>query len=143
PRYKNKEKNNLLNPDDDRRDIALPSVQQRLLETVVAISKPTVLVLTGGGTLGLEWAKSQVPAILMAWYPNKKSGSAVADMLFGDANPTKQLPVTFYRSIDELPPFENYRMEKHTYRYFRGEPTYAFGFGRSFTTFRYGDLAVA
>jgi beta-glucosidase len=142
PRYEGEEKDSLLNPGGDRRDIALPGVQQRLLEAVVAVGKPTVLVLTGGGALGLEWAKSHVPAILMAWYPGEEGGSAVADVLFGDANPAGRLPVTFYRSIEQLPPFDDYRMVGRTYRYFRGEPTYAFGFGRSFTTFGYGDVAV-
>jgi len=143
PRYEGEEKDSLLNPGGDRRDIALPGVQQRLLEEVVAVGKPTVLVLTGGGALGIEWAKSHVPAILMAWYPGEEGGSAVADVLFGDTNPAGRLPVTFYRSIDQLPAFEDYRMEGRTYRYFRREPTYAFGFGRSFTTFRYGEMAVA
>ena len=143
PRYEGEEKDSLLNPGGDRRDIALPGVQQRLLEAVVGVGKPTVLVLTGGGALGIEWAKSHVPAILMAWYPGEEGGSAVADVLFGEANPAGRLPVTFYRSIDQLPPFEDYRMEGRTYRYFRGEPTYAFGFGRSFTTFRYGEVAIA
>jgi beta-glucosidase len=142
PRYEGEEKDSLLNPGGDRRDIALPGVQQRLLEAVVAVGKPTVLVLTGGGALGLEWAKSHVPAILVAWYPGEEGGSAVADVLFGDANPAGRLPVTFYRSIEQLPPFEDYRMEGRTYRYFRGEPTYAFGSGRSFTTFKYGEAAV-
>ncbi len=141
PRYEGEEKDSLLNPGGDRRDIALPGVQQRLLEAVVAVGKPTVLVLTGGGALGLEWAKSHVPAILMAWYPGEEGGSAVADVLFGDANPAGRLPVTFYRSIEQLPPFEDYRMEGRTYRYFRGEPAYAFGFGRSFTTFKYAEVA--
>jgi beta-glucosidase len=143
PRYEGEEKDSQLNPGGDRRDIALPGVQQRLLEAVVAVGKPTVLVLTGGGALGIEWAKSRVPAILMAWYPGEEGGSAVADVLFGDANPAGRLPVTFYQSIDQLPPFEDYRMEGRTYRYFRGAPTYAFGFGRSFTTFKYGEAAVA
>ena len=143
PRYEGEEKDSLLNPGGDRRDIALPGVQQRLLEAVVAAGKPTVLVLTGGGALGLGWAKEHVPAILMAWYPGEEGGSAVADVLFGDANPAGRLPVTFYRSIDQVPPFDDYRMDGRTYRYFRGEPTYAFGFGQSFTTFRYDDLAVA
>ncbi len=142
PRYEGEEKDSLLNPGGDRRDIALPGVQQRLLEAVVGVGKPTVLVLTGGGALGIEWAKSHVPAILMAWYPGEEGGSAVADVLFGEANPAGRLPVTFYRSIDQLPPFEDYRMEGRTYRYFRGEPTYAFGFGRSFTTFRYDEVAI-
>ena len=89
PRYEGEEKDSLLNPGGDRRDIALPGVQQRLLEAVVAVGKPTVLVLTGGGALGIEWAKSHVPAILMAWYPGEEGGSAVADVLFGDANPAR------------------------------------------------------
>ncbi len=79
----------------------------------------------------------------MAWYPGEEGGSAVADVLFGDVNPAGRLPITFYRSVEQLPPFDDYGMEGRTYRYFRGEPTYPFGFGRSFTTFRYGTLAIS
>jgi beta-glucosidase len=143
PKYEGEEGENALNPGGDRGDLTLPGVQQRLLEAVVATGKPTILVLTGGGALGLAWAKTHVPAILMAWYPGEEGGTAVADVLFGEANPAGRLPVTFYRSIEDLPPFDDYAMQGRTYRYFRGEPTYAFGFGRSFTTFRYADLRVS
>ncbi|HET6146265.1 MAG TPA: glycoside hydrolase family 3 C-terminal domain-containing protein, partial [Polyangia bacterium] len=143
PRLEGEEGDSALNPGGDRRDLALPGVQERLLQAVVATGKPTVLVLTGGSALGLEWAKANVPAILVAWYPGEEGGTAVADVLFGDYNPAGRLPVTFYRSVQDLPAFEDYAMTARTYRYFRGEPTYPFGHGRSFTTFAYRDLRIA
>jgi beta-glucosidase len=145
PRYEGEENDSAANPSGDRRDLALPGVQQRLLEAVAATGKPTVLVLTGGSALGIAWAKAspRVPAILVAWYPGEEGGTAVADVLFGDYNPAGRLPVTFYRGVQDLPPFDDYAMAGRTYRYFQGEPTYAFGEGRSFTTFRYSDLRIA
>jgi beta-glucosidase len=143
PKYEGEEGESALNPGGDRRDLALPGVQQQLLEAVVATGKPTILVLTGGSALGIEWAQAHVPAIVVAWYPGEEGGTAVADVLFGDYNPGGRLPVTFYRSVADLPPFEDYAMEGRTYRYFRGQPTFPFGFGRSFTTFAYGDLRIA
>jgi len=142
PKFEGEQGESALNPGGDRRDLELPGVQQQLLQAVVATGKPTVLVLTGGSALGIEWAKAHVPAILVAWYPGEEGGSAVADVLFGDYNPAGRLPVTFYRSVQDLPAFEDYAMAGRTYRYFRGEPTYDFGAGRSFTSFAYGDLRV-
>jgi len=127
----------------DRTSIDLPAVQQRLLERVVAVGKPTVLVLLNGSALAINWAQSNVPAIVEAWYPGQAGGQAIADVLFGDYNPAGRLPVTFYRSVNDLPPFEDYRMTGHTYRFFTGEPLYAFGHGLSYTTFTYANLRTS
>ncbi len=124
----------------DRVDLGLPAAQQRLLEAVVATGKPVVLVLLNGSALGLAWAAEHVPAILEAWYPGQAGGTALADVLFGDYNPAGRLPVTFYASADQLPPFGDYAMEGRTYRYFRGDPVFPFGHGLSYTTFAYGAL---
>src|SRR5690606_39462996 len=88
------------------------------------------------------WADEHVPAILQAWYPGQAAGTAIADVLFGDANPAGRLPITFYRSVDDLPPFEDYDMAGRTYRYFDGDVLYAFGHGLSYTSFEYDDLSV-
>jgi len=126
----------------DRTDITLPAPQQELLEAVVATGRPVVLVLLNGSALGATWAAEHVPAIVEAWYPGQAAGTAIADVLFGDANPAGRLPVTFYRSIEQLPPFADYRMEGRTYRYFRGEVLFPFGHGLSYTRFAYRDLRV-
>ena len=126
----------------DRTDLALPGVQQALLEAVVATGTPVVLVLLNGSALAINWAQEQVPAILEAWYPGQSGGRAVAEVLFGDTNPGGRLPVTFYQSVDQLPPFEDYAMQGRTYRYFDGEVLYPFGFGLSYTSFEYRDLAL-
>jgi beta-glucosidase len=127
----------------DRTDLGLPRPQQELLESISALDKPTVLVLMNGSALGVTWADEHVPAIIEAWYPGQAGGKALAEVLFGDANPGGRLPVTFYRSVHDLPPFEDYKMEGHTYRYFRGEPLYAFGHGLSYTTFAYRNLRLS
>jgi beta-glucosidase len=142
PKLEGEEGDSGLNPGGDRRDLALPGVQQKLLEAVVAAGKPVVLILTGGSALGIGWAKTHVPAILVAWYPGEEGGTAVADVLFGDYNPGGRLPVTFYESVDQLPPFADYAMAGRTYRYFRQSPLYPFGFGRSFTRFGYSALTI-
>ncbi|MBG0770713.1 MAG: glycoside hydrolase family 3 C-terminal domain-containing protein [Anaerolineaceae bacterium] len=126
----------------DRVDLALPGMQQALLEAVVATGTPVVLVLLNGSALAVNWAQEQVPAILEAWYPGQSGGRAVAEALFGDYNPGGRLPVTFYQSVDQLPPFEDYGMQSRTYRYFEGEVLYPFGFGLSYTSFEYRDLAL-
>ncbi len=126
----------------DRTDLRLPASQQKLLEAVQATGRPVVLVLTGGSALAVDWAQQHVPAILMAWYPGQRGGSAVADTLFGDSNPAGRLPVTFYKADEPLPAFDDYRMEGRTYRYFKGTPLYAFGHGLSYTRFEYTDLKV-
>ena len=127
----------------DRTDIALPAVQQHLLEALHATGKPVILVLTTGLAVGLKWAKQSLPGILVAWYPGQQGGNAVADVLFGDANPAGRLPVTFYESVAQLPPFADYNMDGRTYRYFRGEPVYPFGFGLAYTNFSYSGLRLS
>jgi beta-glucosidase len=124
----------------DRIDIGLPSPQEKLVKSLHELGKPMVLVLMNGSALAVTWADEHIPAIVEAWYPGQAGGDAVADVLFGDYNPAGRLPVTFYRSVDDLPPFEDYRMENRTYRYFTGDPLYAFGHGLSYTTFEYSNL---
>ena len=124
----------------DRTDLSLPKVQEDLLKAVQAIGKPVVLVLLGGSALAVNWADENVAAIVDAWYPGEEGGSALADVLFGDYNPAGRLPVTFYKSVDQLPPFDDYKMAGRTYRYFKGEPLYGFGFGLSYTKFTYDKL---
>ena len=127
----------------DRTSLDLPAAQQRLLERIVAIGKPTVLVLMSGSALSVNWAAEHVPAILEAWYPGQAAGTAIADVLFGDANPGGRLPVTLYRSVTDLPPFEDYRMAGRTYRFFGGTPLFPFGHGLSYTTFEYRNLRTS
>jgi beta-glucosidase len=126
----------------DRTDIALPKVQEALLKAVVATGRPVVVVLLSGSALAVNWANDNAPAILQAWYPGGEGGTAIADVLFGDYNPAGRLPVTFYKSVDQLPPFTDYSMAGRTYRYFKGEPLYPFGFGLSYTKFAYGRLKI-
>src|SRR5215813_9633421 len=127
----------------DRTDISLPARQQALLESVMATRKPVVLVLLSGSALAVNWANAHVPAIVQAWYPGEEGGAAIADVLFGDYNPAGRLPVTFYKSVDQLPPFETYAMDGRTYRFFKGEPLYPFGHGLSYTRFKYSDLNIS
>jgi beta-glucosidase len=126
----------------DRTDIALPKPQEELIKAVHALGKPVVLVLMGGSALAVNWEDENIPAILEAWYPGQEGGNAVADVLFGDYNPGGRLPVTFYKSVAQLPPFDDYKMEGRTYRYFKGEPLYPFGYGLSYTKFSYGNLKL-
>ena len=114
-----------------------------MLERVHALGKPVVLVLLGGSAIAVTWADAHVPAILQAWYPGEAGGTALADVLFGDINPSGRLPVTVYKSVADLPPFVDYAMANRTYRYFRGEPLYPFGHGLSYTTFEYEDLRLS
>lgn len=127
----------------DRTNLNLPKVQQDLLEAVHATGKPVVLVLLNGGALSVNWAQSNVAAIVEAWYPGEEGGTALADVLFGDYNPSGRLPVTFYKSVDDLPPFSDYNMSGKTYRYFKGEPLYPFGYGLSYTSFKYRNLKIS
>lgn len=126
----------------DRTSLDLPRRQESLLKAVCATGKPVVLVLTSGSALSVNWASQHVQAIVELWYPGEEGGAALADVLFGDYNPGGRLPVTFYKSIDQLPRFEDYRMAGRTYRYFEGEPLYAFGYGLSYTTFAYSGLEL-
>ena len=127
----------------DRTRIDLPDAQQRLLERIVAVGKPTVLVLMSGSAVAVNWAQEHVPAIVEAWYGGQAAGSAVADVLFGDYNPGGRLPVTFYKSVNDLPAFDDYRMAGRTYRFFKGTPLYPFGYGLSYTTFAYKNLRTS
>jgi beta-glucosidase len=127
----------------DRTSLDLPAAQERLLERIVALGKPTVLVLLNGSALSINWAQEHVPAIAEAWYPGQAGGTAIADVLFGDYNPGGRLPVTFYQSVDDLPVFDDYRMAGRTYRFFGGPVLYPFGHGLSYTTFAYDSLRVS
>jgi beta-glucosidase len=126
----------------DRTDISLPKPQEELMKALIATGKPVVVVLLSGSALAVNWANDNVPAILEAWYPGGEGGTAIADVLFGDYNPAGRLPVTFYKSVDQLPPFTDYSMQGRTYRYFKGEPLYPFGYGLSYTTFGYSNLQI-
>jgi beta-glucosidase len=126
----------------DRTDLNLPASQQKLLEALHATGKPVVLVLTTGSAISVDWAKERVPSILVAWYPGQRGGNAVADVIFGNANPSGRLPVTFYKASEKLPAFDDYNMRGRTYRYFEGEPLYPFGHGLSYTRFEYSDIKV-
>ncbi len=126
----------------DRVEIGLPKVQQQLLEKLAATGKPVVLVLLSGSPLAVPWAAEKLPAIVQLWYPGEEGGAALADVLFGDVDPGGRLPVTFYRSVDQLPPFTDYSMDGRTYRFFKGEPLFPFGHGLSFTRFEYSSLTA-
>jgi len=126
----------------DRLTLDLPAIQEKLLRTIHALGKPMVLVLLNGSALSVNWANENIPAIVEAWYPGQAAGEAIADVIFGDYNPGGRLPVTFYHSVDQLPPFEDYAMKGRTYRYFEGEPLYPFGFGLSYSRFKYSNLSV-
>ncbi len=126
----------------DRTNIKLPEIQQNLLKALYDTGKPVVMVLTSGSALAVNWANENIPAIVQLWYPGQEGGTALADVLFGDYSPAGRLPVTFYKSVDQLPPFEDYNMKGRTYRYFEDDPLYAFGYGLSYTKFKYTDLKV-
>jgi beta-glucosidase len=121
----------------DRTSIDLPDVQKRMLKALKVTGKPVVLVLMTGSAVGLEWESQNLTAIVNAWYGGQAGGQAVADVLFGDCNPAGRLPVTFYGSVNDLPDFEDYSMANRTYRYFAGTPVYPFGYGLSYTSFKY------
>ncbi|MBR3658478.1 MAG: glycoside hydrolase family 3 C-terminal domain-containing protein, partial [Bacteroidaceae bacterium] len=129
----------------DRTKIELPNVQLKLLEAMYKTCKPVILVNCSGSAIGFGAVENQYQALLQAWYGGQAGGLAVADVLFGDYNPAGRLPVTFYKSTDQLPEnVEDYNMDDgFTYRYFKGEPLYAFGYGLSYTTFSYGEATLS
>ena len=127
----------------DRTTIALPAVQTNFLKAIKATGKPVIFVMMTGSAVAFPWEAENIPAIINAWYGGQAAGKAVADVLFGDYNPSGRLPVTFYKSDNDLPPFEDYSMANRTYRYFKGETLYPFGFGLSYTTFRCADLHLS
>jgi len=126
----------------DRSSILLPSVQTTLMKALKATGKPVVFVMMTGSAIATPWESRNIPAILNAWYGGQSAGAAIADVLFGDYNPSGRLPVTFYGSDSDLPPFEDYSMDNRTYRYFRGDALYPFGYGLSYTTFRYDEMKI-
>jgi beta-glucosidase len=127
----------------DRDSIELPGEQEKLIRALYATGKPVVMVNCSGSALALSWEADHLPAILQAWYPGEEGGRAVAEVLFGDVNPSGHLPVTFYRATADLPSFSDYSMRNRTYRYFSGKPLYAFGHGLSYTTFDYANGRLA
>ena len=121
----------------DKKDLSLPEGQRHLLDAVLAVGKPVVVVLSAGSALAVEGGN----ALLQAWYPGQAGGTALANLLFGKVSPSGRLPVTFYKSVDDLPDFEDYAMTNRTYRYFQGEALYPFGYGLSYAQFRYSDAS--
>jgi beta-glucosidase len=143
PLLEGEEGESLLTPDaGDRPDAELPAVQVDYLRRLSAAGAKIVLVLTGGSPIALEAVADFVHAVVMVWYPGQEGGRAVADVLFGNAVPSGKLPLTFPKATAQLPPFEDYSMAGRTYRYADWEPQYPFGFGLSYTSFEYSDLAL-
>ncbi|WP_422633338.1 glycoside hydrolase family 3 C-terminal domain-containing protein [Sphingobium sp.] len=126
----------------DKTTLDLPADQRAFLEKARATGKPLIVVAMNGSAIDLSWAKDNAAAIVEAWYPGQSGGLAVANVLSGKADPGGRLPVTFYKSIKDLPPFTDYGMEGRTYRYFKGEPVYPFGHGLSYTSFRYASASI-
>jgi len=124
----------------DRTDLALPAPQEKLLEAVAGAGKPLVVVLTNGSALGATYATERAAALVELWYGGEEAGTAIAQTLAGVNNPAGRLPVTFYRGVEQLPPFDNYSMDGRTYRYFKGQPWWPFGYGLSYSKFLYTGL---
>jgi beta-glucosidase len=124
----------------DRTDIYLPETQENLVKAMIATGKPVVVVLTSGSAVAINSAAAGATAVLSAWYGGEEAGTAIAETLAGVNNPAGRLPVTFYKSMDQLPEFTDYSMKGRTYRYFKGEPLYPFGYGLSYSTFAYSGL---
>ena len=127
----------------DRSSLDLPKEEEDLLEALQTTGKPLLVVLMNGSALSVNWASEHADAILDAWYAGEEGGTAIAESLAGVTNPAGRLPVTFYKSVDQLPPFEDYSMKNRTYRYFEGQPLYAFGHGLSYSKFEYSDLKLS
>jgi beta-glucosidase len=124
----------------DRTSVLLPAVQTALMKALRSTGKPVVFVMMTGSAIAIPWEDEHIPAIINAWYGGQSAGAAIADVLFGDYNPAGRLPVTFYRNDADLPSFSSYDMSGRTYRYFKGEPLYPFGYGLSYTRFAYSGL---
>ncbi len=127
----------------DRTSLDLPAPQEKLLETVAATGKPLIVVLQSGSAVALNWANQHAAAVLEAWYPGVEGGTAIARTLAGANNPAGRLPVTFYSSLDGLPGFTDYSLHGRTYRYFEGKPLWGFGYGLSYTTFKFGAVKLS
>ena len=126
----------------DRTSILLPAVQTDLMKALKTTGKPVVFVMMTGSAIAIPWEAQNIPAIVNAWYGGQAAGTAVADILFGDYNPAGRLPITFYKGDSDLPEFVDYKMDNRTYRYFEGKPLYGFGYGLSYTSFKYDQLKM-
>lgn len=127
----------------DRSDILLPADQREFLQEIYKVNPNVIVVLVAGSSLAVNWMDEHIPAIVNAWYPGESGGKAVAEVLFGDYNPGGRLPLTYYKSLADLPAFDDYDITKgRTYQYFKGEVLYPFGYGLSYTTFKYSNLQL-
>ena len=127
----------------ERATIELPAVQQRCIKALSETGKPVIYVNCSGSCVALADVEPYYDALLQSWYSGQEGGTAIADVLFGDFNPSGKLPVTFYKSTSQLPDFQDYKMDNRTYRYFKGEPLYAFGYGQSYTQFNFGKAKLS
>lgn len=127
----------------DKPHLSLPGIQEEVLKTIYESGKPVILVLLSGSALAINWADDNVNAIIQGWYPGAQGGRAIAEMVFGEFVPEGKLPITFYRSTEELPEFTDYAMNNRTYRYMKNEPLYPFGYGLSYTDFSYSNLSLS
>jgi len=134
---------NVESEGSDRESIYLSKDQEAFIQELYSVNSKTVVILVAGSSLSSHWINEHIPSVLQAWYPGEQGGNAVADILFGDHNPSGRLPITFYNSMEELPPMDDYDITKgRTYQYYKGKPMYAFGYGLSYTNFTYSDLNV-
>ena len=124
----------------DKRDLNLPGIQEEVLKTIYESGKPTILVMLSGSALAINWAQDHIPAIIQGWYPGAQGGRAIAEAIFGDFSPEGKLPITFYKTTEELPDFTDYSMKERTYRYMSKEPLYPFGYGLSYTKFKIDNV---
>ena len=127
----------------DRTSLDLPAPQQKLLEALAAAGKPLVVVLQSGSAVALNWANDHAAAVLEAWYPGVEGGTAIRQTLEGINNPAGRLPVTFYANLEGLPAFTDYSLKGRTYRYYSGKPLWGFGYGLSYSTFKYGPVKLS
>lgn len=126
----------------DRKDLNLPDDQIQFIRDLYSVNKNVILVLEVGASTSVVWEQENLPAILLAWYPGEQGGKAIADILFGDCNPSGKLPMTFYKDTDDLPPMDDYDITKRTYKYFEGDVLYPFGYGLSYTSFKYSNIEI-
>ena len=127
----------------DKPNLNLPGIQEDLLKTLYECGKPVILVLLSGSALAVNWADENIPAIIQGWYPGAQGGRAIAEMIFGECSPEGKLPVTFYKTSEELPEFTDYSMKDRTYRYMKNEALYPFGYGLSYTKFEIADVKAS
>ncbi len=127
----------------DKPNLNLPGIQEQILKTIYESGKPVILVLLSGSALAVNWADEKLNAIIQGWYPGAMGGQAIAEMVFGEFSPEGKLPITFYRTTEELPDFKDYSMKDRTYRYMKKEALYPFGYGLSYTNYTYSDITCS